>query len=104
MENNEFTGGKPVNGLHLARTVARLKRGWMGVFVTTSRFSKSAQEEMHDDKFPLLLINGMKLTEIVIKYMHKTGERNISSFLKSIDNKYREKRLNLKPEQILYQK
>ena len=39
-KNNKFSGGNPISGLHLARTVARLKRGWMGAFVTTSTFSK----------------------------------------------------------------
>ncbi len=101
-KNNKFTGGNPISGLHLARTVARLKRGWMGVFVTTSTFSKRAQEEMHDDKFPLLLINGMKLSEVIIKHMHKTGENDIFNFLKKIDTFYKDKRKKIKPEQILY--
>jgi len=29
---------KPTNGVHLARTVSRLKRGWIGAYVTTSFF------------------------------------------------------------------
>ncbi|MEI7889692.1 MAG: restriction endonuclease, partial [Actinomycetes bacterium] len=39
----------PTNALHLARTVARLRRGWIGVFVTTSYFSRSAQQEVIQD-------------------------------------------------------
>lgn len=30
----------PTSGTHIARTVARLKRGWVGVYVTTSYFSE----------------------------------------------------------------
>jgi len=56
---------KPISGLHKARVVARLQRGWLGVFVTTSVFSRSAQLEVFEDKYPILLINGQKLAQIV---------------------------------------
>ncbi len=36
----------PTNGVHLARTVARLKRGWIGAYVTTSFFSERSQHEI----------------------------------------------------------
>ena len=38
------TIGSPTAGLHIARTVARLKRGWIGIYVTTSFFSSRAQQ------------------------------------------------------------
>src|SRR5262249_37072376 len=50
-----------VNGKDLARLVARLQRGWFGVFVTTGVFSASAQQELHEDRYPVLLINGTRL-------------------------------------------
>lgn len=40
---------KPTGGVHIARTVARLKRGWFGVYVTTSYFSDNVQLEVLDD-------------------------------------------------------
>ena len=52
---------KPTNGVHIARTVARLKRGWFGVFVTTSYYSKNVQLEIQDDQYPIMLINGKTL-------------------------------------------
>lgn len=53
------------NGLDVARTVARLRRGWMGVYVTTSYFSEPTQQEVVQDRYPLLLINGKRLAEEV---------------------------------------
>lgn len=50
-----------VSGNDLARLVARLQRGWIGVFVTTGAFSAAAQAELHQDKYPVMLINGKRL-------------------------------------------
>lgn len=47
----------------LARVSARLQRGWMGVYVTTSAFSEPAQLELAQDKYPLVLINGKRLAQ-----------------------------------------
>ncbi len=52
---------KPISAPDLARVVARLQRGWMGVYVTTSVFSEPAQLELTEDKYPLVLINGKRL-------------------------------------------
>lgn len=51
----------PVSAPDLARVVARLQRGWLGVYVTTSFFSEPAQIELAEDKYPLVLINGKRL-------------------------------------------
>ncbi len=40
-------------GLDLARTVARLSRGWVGAFVTTGHYTVQAQREVIDDRLPL---------------------------------------------------
>ena len=54
-----------VNGKDLARLVARLQRGWFGVFVTTGVFSSSAQQELHEDQYPVVLINGTRVAREV---------------------------------------
>jgi len=54
---------KPIAAPDLARVVARLQRGWMGVYVTTSVFSEPAQLELTEDKYPLVLINGSRLAQ-----------------------------------------
>ena len=43
--------------------VARLQRGWIGVYVTTGIYSKPAQEEIAADAYPLVLVHGRRLVE-----------------------------------------
>ena len=62
-----------VSGVDLARTVARLRRGWIGVVVTTGTFSVSAQRELLSDQYPVVLINGTRLAQEIRKEMVRTG-------------------------------
>ncbi|MFF2379318.1 restriction endonuclease [Streptomyces sp. NPDC058108] len=41
--------------------VARLRQGWIGVYVTTGAYSESAQTEMAEDQYPIVLVNGAEL-------------------------------------------
>ncbi|MER5383861.1 restriction endonuclease [Streptomyces sp. NPDC002688] len=50
-----------VSAEQIARVVARLRRGWIGVYVTTGAYSVPAQTEMMEDQYPILLINGLDL-------------------------------------------
>ena len=65
--------GSSVRGVDLARTVARLKRGWIGVFVTTGAFSIRAQQELLTDQYPIVLLNGTRLAQEVRAEMVRTG-------------------------------
>ena len=51
------------SGKDIARTVARLRRGWIGCYVTTGTFSTHTQREVADDRYPLLLVPGGRLPE-----------------------------------------
>ena len=62
-----------VRGIDLARTVARLKRGWIGVVVTTGTFSVRAQQELLADQYPLVLIDGSRVAREVCEEMVRTG-------------------------------
>ena len=62
-----------VAGVDLARTVARLKRGWIGVVVTTGTFSVKAQQEVLADQYPLVLINGVRLAQELRAELVRTG-------------------------------
>ena len=53
----------PISAPDLARVSARLQRGWMGVYVTTSAFSEPSQLELAQDRYPLVLINGKRLAQ-----------------------------------------
>ncbi|MFE5080827.1 restriction endonuclease [Streptomyces mirabilis] len=50
-----------VTAEQIARVVARLRRGWIGVYVTTGAYSEPAQTEMIEDQYPIVLINGSEL-------------------------------------------
>ena len=89
---------KPVNGRDIARTVARLKRGWIGAFVTTSFFSEAVQQEVKEDDYPIMMINGAKITEIVEREL-KTQNISLKAYLAALTTKY--SRLSRIPEDIL---
>lgn len=88
-----------VSGKDIARVVARLPRGWVGAFVTTQHFSERVQKEVLEDQFPLLLINGKKLAEVVEREFVQSGYKTLDKYFQSITDTY--KRLNKKPSDIL---
>lgn len=60
-----------IGGQDLARVVARLQRGWIGVFVTTGTFSKAAQLELAQDRYPIVMINGQRLARVLFDVLTK---------------------------------
>ena len=94
--------GSSVGPINLARTVARLQRGWIGSFVTTGVFSDSAQKEIFNDKYPLMLINGSSVADIVERSMHVEKILNVKDFLQKIDFIYSDKVINRRAEEIIY--
>jgi hypothetical protein len=62
-----------ISGLDLARLVARLRRGWIGVFVTTGVFSDPAQRELIEDDYPVVLIDGKRLVQELVQAMSVEG-------------------------------
>jgi hypothetical protein len=93
---------KPTNGKDLARTVARLKRGWIGAYVTTSYFSSSSQKEIIEDDYPLIKINGKVLAEHAIRLRDASGKKSLRDYLESIDEEYPDKIQQRRPEDILW--
>ncbi|MCJ7532395.1 MAG: restriction endonuclease [Anaerolineales bacterium] len=94
--------GTPTGGNHIARTVARLKRGWIGVYVTTSYFSESVQREVIEDKYPIVLIHGKRVAQEVLKMIFEEEYSSIQHFLESIDNQYDTMIQIRQPEEILF--
>lgn len=60
-EAKRFGRKNRVEPRHLSRLVARLSRGQYGIFVTTSYYSKQAQEEVYQDGYPVKLFSGADL-------------------------------------------
>jgi hypothetical protein len=91
----------PTSGQHIARTVARLKRGWIGAYVTTSFFSEPVQREIIEDSYPLLLINGLRVAKEVLNMVQEGGFASLEEFLLSVAQEYKDRRTNRTPEEIL---
>jgi hypothetical protein len=92
----------PTNGLDVARTVARLRRGWIGVYVTTSFFSDKTQQEVLQDRYPILLINGRTLAEEVRTAIIERGG-DLSGLLAEIESTYADLVDMSDPDQVLFQ-
>lgn len=65
--------GDSVDAKDLARLVARLRRGWVGSFVTTGSFTEPAQGEVIVDGYPLLLVPGRIVAQEVRKLATEVG-------------------------------
>ncbi len=63
----------PIGGKDLARLVARLQRGWLGIFVTTGVFSEQAQLELQGDQYPIILVNGQRLSREIRTILIEQG-------------------------------
>jgi hypothetical protein len=92
---------KPTNGIHLARTVARLKRGWIGAYVTTTFFSEPSQMEISEDQFPLITVNGLELARETLKLTELDGSDSVVGYLEKLDFSFPEYIEKKKPEDIL---
>ena len=91
----------PTGGQHIARTVARLKRGWIGVYVTTSYFSESVQREVIEDQYPIVLIHGRRLAEELVMELHEKNYSDLSELLAEVDASYETRIQFRQPEEIL---
>lgn len=88
-------------GIHIARTVARLRRGWVGVYVTTSFFSTQVQEEVYEDRYPIVLINGLRLAREVAAMVIEAGYPNTATLLDTVDATYEARLAFRDPEEVL---
>lgn len=85
----------------VARVVARLRRGWIGVYVTTGSFSKQAQIEIIDDQYPVVLIAGRTLTETVLRIASASYGGSIEALLQSTADQYAESVTHRRPEEVI---
>jgi len=89
-----------IGGHALARVVARLQRGWIGVFVTTGAFSRAAQLELAQDRYPIVLINGLRLARVLFEVL--TQERlTLQDLLDRETDWYVRNSTHLSPSRIL---
>ncbi|MDN7013345.1 hypothetical protein FGW20_09900 [Methanoculleus sp. FWC-SCC3] len=91
----------PTSGKDVARTVARLKRGWLGVYVATSYFSVAVQREIIEDEYPILLINGHKLAQIAQDIVYRKGYGSVADLLSQVNARYEQEVKKRCPEELL---
>jgi hypothetical protein len=92
---------RPTHGRDIARTVARLRRGWLGVYVTTSFFSSQTQREVIEDRYPIVLINGKRVGEEVHKMTVEAGGVPLKTFLDEFEKEHDHLSTLVDPEDLL---
>ena len=91
-----------VDGKDIARTVARLKRGWFGAFVTTGYFSEPVQREVIEDEYPILLVSGLAVAEHAMQLVQEGGFANLKAYLDHLDEQFAAMVARRRPEEILH--
>lgn len=89
-----------ISGENLARVVARLQRGWIGIYVTTGYFSEKARQELFNDKYPVILINGKRLAR-ELKIIMNLENISLKEILERETGWYETNQLPIPPEKIL---
>ncbi len=77
----------PTSGKDLARLAARLRRGWHGAFVTTANFTPKVQQEVVGDKYPLLMVPGLRVASILKDELDRTG-KTLDDYLPTLNDRY----------------
>lgn len=68
----------------VSRLVARLSRGQFGIFVTTSYYTRQAQEEVLLDSYPVRLFSGADLVRFLRELKLVEGKRIKPQWLNSV--------------------
>jgi len=85
----------------VARVVARLRRGWIGAYVTTGSFSKQAQVEIIDDQYPVVLIPGGLLAATVRRLAAASHGGDLAALLETTVIDYPEAVTHRRSEEVL---
>ncbi|MEP9394540.1 restriction endonuclease [Gordonia sp. VNK1] len=90
-----------VSAEQVARLVARLRRGWIGVYVITGSFSRQAQVEIIDDQYPVVMISGKTLVEAVERIVQADYGGDLHHLLQSTIDDYQGAITHRRPEEII---
>ncbi|MGW4516453.1 restriction endonuclease [Streptomyces sp. NPDC004393] len=90
-----------VSAEQIARVVARLRRGWLGVYVTTGVFSEAAQLEMVEDQYPVLLVNGREIVRELRAMARDDHGGDLIACIEHIVDQQTVDVTNRRPEEIL---
>jgi hypothetical protein len=93
--------GSQSSAKELARTVARLRRGWLGAFVTTGVITERAQMEVFEDRYPLVMIPGLQVASTVREMLHESGHSDLNTLLGHFDEQYEMTPRVVDPERLV---
>jgi hypothetical protein len=93
--------GSVISAETVARVVARLQRGRIGVFVTTGAFAERAQAEIIGDRHPLVMIDGRMVAEQVAAMAATDHSGDVDALLDTVSNDYANAVTYRQPEEIL---
>jgi hypothetical protein len=85
-EAKKYARSTAVGPKDVSRLVARLSRGQYGIFVTTSYFTKQAQEEVLEDRYPTSLVAGADLVRIMRELRIARGAEISPAWLRSVES------------------
>ena len=85
-EAKKFSSKHGVDPRHVSRLVARLGRGQYGLFVTTSFFTRQAQEEVNADGYPTRLISGGEVIRMMRELRIARGGSISPAWLKAVES------------------
>lgn len=90
-----------VSAEQLSRVVARLKRGWIGAYVTTGTYSRPAQLEMIEDDYPVVLVHGLRLSREVRMMAYENYGGNVDALLRESAEAHPGLIAHRRPEEVL---
>lgn len=93
--------GNSISPDQVARVVARLRRGWIGVFVTTGVFSQQAQVEIVDDEYPIVLIGARTLADAVYRLANQSYNGDVAALLDTALAQYGDAVTHRRPGEVL---
>lgn len=74
----------------VARIVARLRRGWIGAYVTTGWFTPAMQQELARDEYPVLLLSGVDVAQAVMEMMLEAHVSDVAALVQGVDRTQRD--------------
>jgi Restriction endonuclease AspBHI N-terminal/Restriction endonuclease len=90
-----------ISAEQIARVIARLQRGWIGVYVTTGTYSRAAQEEIIDDRYPIVLIDAAGLAVTARRIAFESFGDDMVAFLQDVTSQYDDAVTARRPEEVL---
>lgn len=91
-----------VSAEQLSRVVARLKRGWIGTYVTTGTYSRGAQLEMIEDDYPVVLVHGLRLAREVRMMAYQDFGGDVDNLIRATVEQHPQLVAHRRPEEVLF--